>query len=115
MKKSFALILSLVLLFTVSISAYAAGQDDGKLKVATKEDKTYLGTPVSTWCTYYVAADGSNSSFHRWDIDLNDDGEMNVCDLVKSIIDGTDINSDGKYDYTDSERFRVVLLGNNDY
>lgn len=115
MKKTFALVLCLALIASFGISAYAAGADDGKLKFTVKEDKTYLGTPVSDFSTYYIAADGSDSSFHRWDIDLNEDKVMNICDLVKAVIDDTDIDGDEKPDSADLQLFRSVLMGNTDY
>lgn len=111
MKKTVMLILCLVLLISFEISAYAAGQDDGRIFVVTEGEKTYFGRSVSDFCTHYIAADGSGDEFYRWKIDLNGDNEMNICDLVKTKINGTDVNSDGKYDASDLQLLRKILIG----
>ena len=118
LERSFFVKKSVVLLFAISIAslfsfaAFALGVDDGTVFVTEKKGEKYLGSSVSKWCTYYVAADGSANEFYRFDnIDLNEDGNMDICDLVKLSSLGADINGDENADYNDAKALRLALIG----
>ena len=116
MKKIVTLLLCLLLTFSFSLSAFAAGQDDGMVLVTEKQGKKYFGEAVSKWGVHYSAADGSAEAFYRFtDIDLTGDGEMNICDLVKLSSANVDINGDGKSDSVDAKILRLAIIGITDY
>ena len=112
MKKAMIIVFSLMLVALFSLTAFAAGVDDGTIFVTEKQGKKYFGNSVSKWCTYYVSADGSANEFYRFDnIDLNEDGIMDICDLVKLSSLGADINGDENADYNDAKVLRLAIMG----
>ena len=112
MKKVMIIVFSLMLVTLFSLTAFAAGVDDGTVFVTEKQGKKYFGSSVSKWCTHYVAADGSANEFYRFDnIDLNEDGNMDICDLVKLLSLEADINGDENADYNDAKVLRLAIMG----
>ncbi len=113
-----ALALAMAALFTVT--ALAAGTDDGKISVTTKDSVKYFGTEQSEWCVMYTAADGSGKEFCRYSaVSLNGDEVTDITDLVylhNSLDTETyDINGDGKSDFSDTDILRMLILGKNDF
>ena len=113
-----ALALAIATLFTVT--AFAAGTDDGKISVTTKDSVKYFGTEKSEWCTAYTAADGSGKGFQRYSaVSLNGDEVTDITDLVylHTVLDTEtyDINGDGKTDFSDTDILRMLILGKNDF
>lgn len=116
MKKVFITIVCLALALSCSLTAFAAGVDDGILRVTKKSGKTYLGTDLSTYLTEYIAADGSEDVFYRYErMDLNGDKATDICDLVKLGLQNEDINGDETADSLDCTILRKALIGINDY
>ena len=65
-----------LLIATAAISVSAAGTDDGVISVITENSVKYFGTEKSDFCTEYVAANGKDGSFLRYEnIDINGDGQ----------------------------------------
>ena len=103
-----------------SITALAAGKDDGAVNVEAVNGQQYFKTEKAVYCTYYIAANGSGDNFYRYGIvDINGDKQMNICDLVhikkelsKSTVDNSmDITFDGKLTASDLTVLKKVLLG----
>lgn len=108
MKKIVAFLICSVLLFSLGVTAFAAGTDDGTLLVATSEDgKKYFGTEITKGCVEYVAADGSDDGFY----DLNGDKTMDICDLVALTLNGTDFDLSKEFDANDAKALRLLLIG----
>ena len=121
MKKLIALALvGLICLFS-GIVVGAAGADDGRIVVITKENVRYLGVYQNEWRIKFTSANGNGKSFYRYqDISLNEDSVMDICDLVrmKKILESSedaDINCDGKTDEKDMSILRSALLGTSDF
>lgn len=106
MKKLAALMLAVLLLTCCSLSAMAAGVDDGVLSVAEKDGIKYFGTEVTKGCTKYVAANGNGSYYY----DMNGDRDMNICDLVALHNNEVDFDRSGTYNAADSEALRIILI-----
>ena len=106
MKKIVALILAVMLLSLCTLSAFAAGTDDGSLTVATKDGAKYFGTPYTKGCTKYLAANGDGSYYY----DMSGDKDMDICDLVSLHLDEVDFDLDGAYDSDDAKAFRIILM-----
>lgn len=107
MRKAIALIISAVLLLScLSVSAMAAGTDDGTLTVAEVNGNKYFGTAMGDILVKYTAADGSGDVFY----DLTGDKAMNICDLVKLVVTETDLDGDG-YSAADAAALRLMLIG----
>ena len=109
MKKILALACAVVLLICFDVSAMAAGTDDGTLKVATKDGERFFGVDITENFVKYVAANGEDKSFY----DLNDDKDMNVCDLVALNNNQVDFDQNGTYNSEDAKALRLLLLGQN--
>ncbi len=111
MKKVFITIVCLALALSCSLTAFAAGVDDGILRVTKKNGKTYLGTDLSSYLTEYTAADGSEDVFYRYErMDLNGDKATDICDLVKFGLQNEDINGDEMADSSDCAILRKALI-----
>lgn len=106
MKTIIALILSLALLVSFGVSAYAAGVDDGSLTIAEKDGKKYFGTPLNNLVDKYEVADGSGDVYY----DLTDDKAMDICDLVKTVTDDADVNGDSAHTADDAALIRTMLI-----
>ena len=116
MKKLVMLLLCLLLVCSFSLTAFAAGEDDGAIFVTEKQGKKYFGEEISKWGIHYTAADGSADGFYRFEnIDLNGDNKMNVCDLVKILLLQEDINGDGEKSFNDDKILRLAILGTTDH
>ena len=63
MKKTFSVLLALVLMFVFALPAFAAGTDDGTVFVAERKGAKFLGTEIVEGCTKYEAASGSGDCF----------------------------------------------------
>lgn len=107
MKKATAIILALMLVFTVGLTVSAAGADDGSVKVATVSGKKFFGTEIGENAVKYVAANGGDELFY----DLTDDRSMNVCDLVALSKNETDLDANGEYSPADGALLRSMLIG----
>jgi hypothetical protein len=107
MRKPIALICVVLLLVSFSITAMAAGVDDGTLKVATKGGEKFFGVTVAENFVKYVAANGDGTTFY----DLNDDKDMNVCDLVALSKGQVDFDQNNTYDSEDAKALRLLLIG----
>lgn len=106
MKKLIAILLATMLIFTCAVTAFAAGQDDGSLIVATKDGKRFFGVALAENFDKYVAADGSDTVFY----DMNGDRTMNVCDLVALTNNKTDFDQNGSFGAEDSAAMRTAVL-----
>ena len=115
--------LSVVVLFAFSLSvvAFAAGEDDGVISVTTKNSKKYIGTAKSDFCTEYVSASGDNDKFYRYlNADVNSNNITDICDLValnNAIVENgesVDFNFDSMLDYKDLSVVRQFILGTTD-
>ena len=106
MKKIIALLLATLLLFSCSISSFAAGTDDGTVKIATKDGKKFFGTEITEGLTKYEAANGSGEVFY----DINGDKEMDICDLVALSKNQVDLDQDGEYAPADGALLRGMLI-----
>ncbi len=116
MKKALITAAGLTVAFCCSLTAFAAGVDDGTIRVTKKNGTTYLGTDLSDYLTQYIAADGSDSVFFRYErMDLNGDKATDICDLVNISLQNTDINGDEITDSSDCAILRKSLIGINDY
>ena len=109
MKQIIALILCLVLMLSLGISAFAAGTDDGAVKIATKDGKKFFGTEITEGLTKYEAANGSGITFY----DINGDKDMDICDLVALKNGSVDFDLSGAFDSADSAALRLILIGVN--
>lgn len=109
MKQIIALILCLVLMLSLGISAFAAGTDDGTVKIATKDGKKFFGTEITEGLTKYEAANGSGITFY----DINGDKDMDICDLVALKNGSVDFDLSGAFDSADSAALRLILIGIN--
>ena len=107
MKQIIALILCLALMLSLGISAFAAGTDDGAVKIATKDGKKFFGTEITEGLTKYEAANGSGEVFY----DINGDKEMDICDLVALCKNEVDFDLSGAYTAADSAALRLMLIG----
>ncbi len=122
-KKILAFLAVVILLVsTLSITAFAQGFDDGILSVTTKNSKQYIGTAKSEFCTEYVAANGDNDKFYRYsDADVNSNNITDICDLVvlnNAIAEngkGIDFNFDAVVDNKDLSVVRQIILGVTDF
>ena len=101
--------------------AYAAGRDDGIVKIITMDGKRYFCREMPAWCNYYMATDGSTNAFYRYySADINGDGKTDVRDLVRmkknlsSNLD-TDLNFDNVSNAIDLSIIRRFLLGMPDF
>lgn len=106
MKKAIALLIALCLMFVFALPAFAAGQDDGSLTVATKDGKRFFGVALAENFDKYVAADGSEAVFY----DMNGDRTMNVCDLVALTKNNVDFDQNGSFGAEDSAAMRTAVL-----
>lgn len=106
MKKVVAIIMTAAIFSLFTISAFAENVDDGKITVATKEEVKYFGTESVAGCVKYVAANGNGKVFY----DLNNDKDMNVCDLVSLHKNEVDFNANNVFDYSDAETFRSLII-----
>ena len=106
MKKTLSILLALVLMLIFALPVFAAGADDGILAVTEKNGKKYLGEVTDANFIKYEAADGSGLVLY----DLNDDGDMNVCDLVALKLYKTDINGDSVSDGADAFIIRWSIV-----
>ena len=109
MKQIIALFLCLALMFSLGISAFAAGTDDGTISVVTINSEKYFGTEYVKGCTKYVTANGSDNLFY----DMNGDKDMNICDLVALTNNSVDFDLSESYDGADSAALRLLLIGSN--
>ncbi len=109
MKKMLALACAVALLLCFSVSAMAAGTDDGTIFVATKDGEKFFGTELSENFVKYVVANGKDSVWY----DLTADKDMNICDLVAMADRSTDIDQSGAYDSADGAALRLLLIGKN--
>ena len=109
MKKILAIICVVALLLSFSVTAFAAGSDDGKIQIATKDGEKFFGTEVSESFVKYVAANGSGITFY----DLNGDKDMDICDLVALKNNSVDFDLSESYDGADSAALRLLLIGSN--
>lgn len=109
MKKILAIICAFALLLSFSVTAFAAGTDDGTISVITKNSEKYFGTEYVNGCTKYVAANGSDKEFY----DMNGDKDMNICDLVALTNNSVDFDLSESYDGADSAALRLLLIGSN--
>lgn len=109
MKKVIALFLTLALSLCFTVSALAAGVDDGSISVADREGKKFFGTEITEGLIKYEAANGSGESF----CDINGDKDMNVCDLVALTCGSVDFDLSGTFDAADSATLRLILMGAN--
>ena len=109
MKQIIALILCLALMLSLGISAFAAGTDDGTVKIATKDGKKFFGTEITEGLTKYEAANGSGITFY----DINGDKDMDICDLVALKNGSVDFDLSGAFDSADSAALRLILIGIN--
>ena len=113
-----------VLLAFGSVTALAAGKDDGAVNAETVNGQKYFKSAKTGYCTYYTAANGSGDNFYRYGtVDVNGDKEMDICDLVymkKELSKGTvdnsiDITFDGKLTGFDLTVLKKILLGITDF
>ncbi len=109
MKNTIALLLTLVLSLCFTVSAFAAGTDDGSISVADKEGQKFFGTEIAEGLIKYQAANGSGESFY----DINGDKDMNICDLVALTDGSVDFDLSGAFDAADSATLRLILIGAN--
>ena len=109
MKKTIVLLLTLVLSLCFSVSAFAAGTDDGSISVADKKGQKFFGTEIAEGLIKYQAANGSGESFY----DINGDKDMNICDLVALTDGSVDFDLSGAFDAADSATLRLILIGAN--
>ena len=107
MKKTCIVLVALAFMLVFTVSAFAAGTDDGTISVATKGDVKYFGTEITKNCVKYVTANGDGKCFY----DLNGDKEMNVCDLVAIAKNNTDVNLDGQFSGADALLVRLPIIG----
>lgn len=107
MKKATAILLALMLVFTLGLTVSAAGRDDGSIKVAEKDGQKFFGTEIGENAVKYLAANGEDKVFY----DLTDDRSMNVCDLVALIKNETDLDENGEFSPTDGALLRGLLIG----
>ena len=107
MKKIIALVLCLLLACSVGLTAFAAGVDDGTVKIATKNGEKFFGTESTEGLIKYEAANGSGEVFY----DLNGDKEMDICDLVALKNGSVDFDLSGTFDSADSAALRLILIG----
>ena len=119
MKKVLVWALCALLAFS-SITALAAGKDDGAVNVEAINGQKYFKMEKAEYCTYYFASNGLGDNFYRYGtVDVNGDKEMDVCDLVhikkelckSKVDDSMDITFDGKFTASDLIVLRKVLLG----
>lgn len=108
MKKTFILLLVLVLMLAFAIPAFAAGVDDGTLFVAERKGAKFLGAETAAGCVKYESASGSEGCFY----DMSGDKDMNICDLVALHKNSIDFDLSTAFDGDDAAAFRMVLLGN---
>lgn len=109
MKKIIAFLGCIALIFSVSLSAFAAGVDDGKLFIAKIGETRYLGEEITSGLVKYVAANGNGAEFY----DASADKYMDICDLVAVATNSIDFNLNGNYDDKDDEALRVILINVN--
>ncbi len=109
MKKMLALICVALLLLCFSVTAMAAGTDDGTIHIATKNGKKFFGTEIADGFVKYDAANGSGEVFY----DLTGDKEMDICDLVAMSNGSVDLDQSGIFDSADGVALRALLIGKN--
>ena len=109
MKKILAIICAFALLLSFSVTAFAAGSDDGKIQIATKDGKKFFGTEVSEGFVKYVAANGEETFWY----DLTADKNMDICDLVAMANRSVDVDQNGNFDSADGEAIRLLLIAKN--
>ena len=109
MKKTLALACAVVFLLCFSVTAMAAGTDDGTIFVATKDGEKFFGTELAENFVKYVAANGADSVWY----DLSGDKAMNICDLVALCNNSVDFDLSGSFDSDDSAALRLLLIGKN--
>lgn len=107
MKKVIALLLILLLSLCFSVSAFAAGTDDGSISVADVGGKKFFGTQFAEGIIKYEAANGSGENF----FDLSGDKTMDICDLVALHNNEVDFDLSGAYTASDSASLRLMLIG----
>ena len=107
MKKTLALACAVVFLLCFSVTAMAAGTDDGTIFVATKDGEKFFGTEITDNLVKYEAAKGSGEVFY----DLNGDKDMDICDLVALCKNEVDFDLSGSFDAADSAALRLMLIG----
>lgn len=106
MKRIIAIILGLIAVLCTAFSVSAVSVDDGVIEVAEKDGNKFFGTRISRDITKYLAADGSDKAFY----DLTDDRAMDICDLVKLENNSVDITGDEKFDNSDRDFLRTLIL-----
>ncbi len=107
MKKVTAFVFAVIFIALFSVSAFAAGTDDGSISVADAGGKKFFGTDTSEGYIKYVAADGSGEFFY----DVNDDKKMDICDLVATANGQLDLDRSGGFDANDTAALRLMLIG----
>ena len=106
MKKMLMLFVVIATMLVFTQPVFAADVDDGTLQVAERNGVKYFGVVTNMNFIKYEAADGSNKEFY----DLNDDKEMDVCDLVALNKNEIDINSDSELEGTDAYLIRFLII-----
>jgi len=109
MKKFFAILFAVIVICTCSLTALAAGTDDGSISVADRGGKKFFGTETVSGLIKYEAANGSGEIFY----DLNGDKDMSICDLVALTKNSVDFDLSGAYDAADAATLRLILIGAN--
>ncbi len=112
MKKVIKLLAVAVLTLSIfCVSAMAAGTDDAQITFVVRDGVKYIGSNPVSWCTFYTAADGSEKVIYSYDnVDLNEDGNTDVCDLVKLNKDKFDFDFDGLFAASDTDLLRAILF-----
>ncbi len=112
MQKVIKLLAVVVLALSIfCISAMAAGTDDAQMTFVVRDGVKYIGSNPAAWCTFYTATNGSGEVIYSYDnVDLNEDGNIDVCDLVKLDNDKFDFNFDGLFAASDADLLRVILF-----
>ena len=106
MKKIVALLLVLAIALLFTVSAFAVGEDDGSLTVAQKDGKKYLGVYVKEGFSKYTSAEGSNLIFY----DINQDKNMDICDLVMLDKNEIDLDCNARFNSADGSMLRTLII-----
>ncbi len=109
MKKLIAIVLSLLLVCSVGVTAFAKGADDGTIQIASKNGEKFFGTELAENFVKYVAANGDGSVWY----DLSGDKDMDICDLVAMSNGSVDLDQSGTFDSADGAALRALLIGKN--
>ena len=106
MKKVIVLLLILLMSLCFTVSAFAAGADDGTIQIATKNGEKFFGTEIAESLIKFEAANGSGEAFY----DINGDKDMDICDLVALTKNSVDFDLNGRFDAADAEKLRIILI-----